>query len=166
MTIDVQIASRVAGIPSAALLRKWARAGLVDAVSGTSDVSACSTSDNAARSTADAGITLRIVNRAQAQRLNRDFRGKDYATNVLTFAYSAQPLAADIVLCAQVIAREAREQGKRLAAHYAHLTVHGALHARGWDHEKPRAALRMEAREIAILGTLGFANPYHATHHG
>ena len=158
MTIDVQIASRVAGIPSIVLLRRWVRAGLDDA--------ARSAIENSAHRVAAANITLRIVNRAEAHRLNRDFRGKDYATNVLTFAYSAQPLEADIVLCTQVIAQEARKQGKPLAAHYAHLTVHGALHACGLDHEKPRDAQRMEAREMAILGTLGFANPYHATNHG
>ena len=140
MAITVQIASKAAGVPSAAQLRKWARAALED----------------------DAGITLRVVNRAEGKRLNRDFRGKDYATNVLTFCYQADPVAADIVLCAQVVAQEAKAQDKTVAAHFAHLTVHGVLHARGFDHENPRTAQRMEARERAILGKLGFANPYEA----
>ena len=138
MNITIQVASKTAGIPSAAQLRKWTRAAL----------------------DGDASLTLRIVNRAEAQRLNRDFRGKDYATNVLTFAYGTSPVEADIVLCAQVVAREVREQGKSLAAHYAHLTVHGVLHAQGFDHEKPRDTKRMDARERAILSKLGFANPY------
>ena len=103
---------------------------------------------------------MRVVNRAEAQRLNHSYCGKNYATNVLTFAYGGAPLEADIVLCAQVVAREAREQGKLLAAHYAHLTVHGVLHAQGLDHENARDAQKMEAREIAILGKLGFENPY------
>ena len=162
VTIEVQIASRVAGIPSAALLRKWVRAAQM-APSAPSALSAPSAPGGRRRSAADGSsalLTLRIVNRAEAQRLNHDFRAKDYATNVLTFAYGTAPLAADIVLCAQVVAREAREQGKTVAAHYAHLSVHGVLHAQGFDHENPRDAQRMEAREIAILGTLGFANPY------
>ena len=161
--IEVQIASRVAGIPATALLRKWVRAALRVPPSASSARSAPSAPAGRRRTAADGSgalLTLRIVNRAEAQRLHRDFRGKDYATNVLTFAYSTAPLEADIVLCAQVLAREAREQGKSLAAHYAHLTMHGVLHAQGFDHEKPRDAERMEAREIAILGTLGFANPY------
>ncbi len=165
MTIEVQIASRIAGIPSATLLRKWARAALAvpSAPLALPVLSAPSAPGGRRRSAADgsgARVTLRIVNRAEAQRLNRDFRAKDYATNVLTFAYGTAPLEADIVLCAQVVAREAREQRKNHAAHYAHLSVHGVLHALGFDHENPRDAQRMEAREIAILGTLGFANPY------
>ncbi|MFV0664268.1 rRNA maturation RNase YbeY [Denitromonas sp.] len=109
-----------------------------------------------------AELTVRIVNAEEGQRLNRDFRHKDYATNVLTFDYSAAPmLAADLVLCAPVVAREAAEQHKPLAQHYAHLLVHGALHAQGRDHESSTAdAEAMEAREIAILAALGTPNPY------
>ena len=110
----------------------------------------------------DAEITVRIVDAEEGRALNRDYRHKDYATNVLTFDYAQAPLViADLVLCAPVIAREAAEQGKTLRAHYAHLLVHGALHAQGWEHDSsPRAARAMEAREIAILAGLGFASPY------
>ena len=111
---------------------------------------------------ADGEITVRIVDADEGQRLNREFRGKDYATNVLTFDYAQSPLVmADLVLCAPVVAREAAEQGKTLAAHYAHLLVHGTLHAQGWDHETGDAdAEAMEARETAILAGLGVADPY------
>ena len=111
---------------------------------------------------ADAEIAVRIVGEDEGRQLNRDFRGKDYATNVLTFDYARAPVvAADLVLCAPVVEREAREQGKALPAHYAHLLVHGALHAQGWDHETSAAdAEAMEARETAILRALGFADPY------
>ncbi len=112
----------------------------------------------------DAELTVRIVDEAEGRALNRDFRGKDYATNVLTFDYALQPVVlADLVLCAPVVAREAADQGKTLPQHYAHLLVHGALHAQGWDHETSDAdAEAMEAREIAILAALGFPNPYAA----
>ena len=111
---------------------------------------------------ADAEITVRIVDSEEGQAMNRDFRKKDYATNVLTFDYTQAPLVtADLVLCAPVVAKEAKEQGKTLQAHYAHLIVHGTLHAQGWDHETSKKdALEMEAREVEILGRLGFANPY------
>lgn len=107
-------------------------------------------------------ITVRIVDTEEGQALNRDYRKKDYATNVLTFDYTQTPVVtADLVLCAPVVAQEARAQGKLLQAHYAHLIVHGALHAQGWDHETSTAdAQAMEAREIAVLAGLGFANPY------
>ncbi len=111
---------------------------------------------------ADAEITVRIVGLEEGRALNRDYRQKDYATNVLTFDYTREPLvAADLVLCAPVVEQEAREQGKTLQAHYAHLLVHGTLHAQGWDHETSRAdAEEMEAYEIQILARLNLPNPY------
>ncbi|HEY1103526.1 MAG TPA: rRNA maturation RNase YbeY [Burkholderiaceae bacterium] len=110
----------------------------------------------------DAEITVRIVDEEEGRALNRDYRHKDYATNVLTFDYAQAPLVmADLVLCAPVVAREALAQGKSLLEHYAHLLVHGTLHAQGWDHETGEAdAQAMEAREAAVLAGLGFANPY------
>ena len=110
----------------------------------------------------DAEITVRIVGEDEGRQLNRDYRRKDYATNVLTFDYSGAPLlAADLVLCAPVVTREALALGKPLAEHYAHLLVHGTLHAQGWDHETSEAdAQEMEAYETAILQELGYADPY------
>ena len=128
----VQYAVAGRGIPRAATLRAWA-----------GDVS---------------GITLRIVGEREGRRLNATFRKKNKATNVLSFAYGRG--CGDVVLCHPVIAREARTQGKTLAAHYAHLVVHGLLHLRGYDHEKKRDALRMEQREVRLLRRLGFPDPY------
>jgi probable rRNA maturation factor len=110
----------------------------------------------------DAEITVRIVDEDEGRQLNRDYRHKDYATNVLTFDYAQEPMVlADLVLCAPVVEREAREQNKSLEEHYAHLLVHGALHAQGWDHEtSEQDAQEMEAYETAILQGLGFADPY------
>ena len=111
---------------------------------------------------APAEITVRIVDAHEARALNREFRGKDYATNVLTFDYARAPvIQADLVLCAAVVEREAAQRGVTLQAHYAHLLVHGALHAQGWDHEtSPADAEAMEARESQLLTALGFEDPY------
>jgi probable rRNA maturation factor len=111
---------------------------------------------------ADGEITVRIVDADEGQALNRDYRQKNYATNVLTFDYAQEPVVmADLVLCAPVVAREAAEQGKTLQAHYTHLLVHGTLHAQGWDHEtSEQDAEAMEAREVEILTGLGLQNPY------
>ena len=110
----------------------------------------------------DAEITVRIVSEEEGRELNKSYRKKDYATNVLTFDYAQNPVVmADLVLCAPVVASEAKEQGKTLAAHYAHLLVHGALHAQGWDHETSKVdAEEMEAYEVEILARLGVKNPY------
>jgi probable rRNA maturation factor len=110
----------------------------------------------------DAEITVRIVGAEEGLALNRDYRGRDYATNVLTFDYTQEPIVtADLVLCAPVVEKEAREAGKTLQAHYAHLLVHGTLHAQGWDHETGEEdAEEMEAYETEIMLGLGFADPY------
>lgn len=109
-----------------------------------------------------AEITVRVVGLDEGRALNRDYRGKDYATNVLTFDYAREPVVmADLVLCGPVISREAAEQGKSLEAHYAHLLVHATLHAQGYDHEtNERDALKMETLEVLLMQSLGFANPY------
>jgi len=121
------------GVPGANSLRKWAALVPLEA-------------------------TLRIVGVHEGRRLNRTFRGKDYATNVLSFQYGKDK--GDVVLCHPVVAREARAQGKKLAAHYAHLVLHGLLHLRGYRHEKKREAERMERAEIRLLARAGFGNPY------
>ena len=136
--IAIQRASRASHIPPDASLQKWARATLAR----------------------EASVTLRYVGEAEARRLNREFRGKNYATNVLTFIYEDRPLAGDIVICAPVVAREAREQGKAVAAHHAHLLVHGLLHLQGFDHERDADAKRMERHERRLLQKLGFPDPY------
>ncbi|HEU5282356.1 MAG TPA: rRNA maturation RNase YbeY [Burkholderiales bacterium] len=139
LSLTTQFAVAARGRPGRRQLRKWAQAALEH----------------------DAEVTLRLVGRAEGRRLNRDFRGKDYATNVLTFVYpEARPLAGDIVLCAPVVEDEARAQGKPRDAHYAHLVVHGMLHLQGYDHERSRAARAMEARETEIVTRLGYADPY------
>jgi probable rRNA maturation factor len=141
LALAIQRASRASHIPSDRKLRAWARA----AAPGGGEV------------------TVRYVAEAEGRRLNREFRGKDYATNVLSFPYEAgaSALQGDIVICAPVVAREAREQGKDAESHHAHLLVHGLLHLAGHDHEKGEAeARRMERRERSILRELGFSDPY------
>ena len=109
----------------------------------------------------DAELTVRIVDAEEGQALNRDYRQKDYATNVLTFDYTQEPVVmADLILCAPVVKREAQEQNKDLVAHYAHMLVHGALHAQGWDHLEDDEAQAMEQREREIMAALGFDDPY------
>jgi probable rRNA maturation factor len=108
-----------------------------------------------------AELTVRWVDADEGLALNRDFRGKDYATNVLTFDYQREPVVvADLVLCVPVVAREAAEQGRDLLAHHAHLLVHGVLHAQGWDHETDEDAAVMEARESRVLRSLGLPDPW------
>jgi len=109
----------------------------------------------------DAEIAVRLVDADEGLALNRDFRKKAYATNVLTFDYAQEPVVmADLIICAPVIEQEATEQGKSLEAHYAHMLVHGTLHAQGWDHIRKKDAEAMEARERDILAALGFDDPY------
>lgn len=139
LELTVQIGTRTTRLPSAAKFKQWLRAAL-------------------ARS---AHVTLRVVGTREARLLNHHYRGRDYATNVLTFIYSnGRPLVGDIAICAPVVVHEARLRGISRDAHYAHLTVHGALHLRGYDHERADEAERMERLEIRILARLGYANPY------
>jgi probable rRNA maturation factor len=116
---------------------------------------------------APAELTIRFVDAEEGRALNHEFRGKDYATNVLTFAYNEgeelpddAPTQADIILCTDVLEREAAEQNKTVEEHTAHLIVHGVLHAQGYDHEDDEEATEMESLETELLGTLGFADPY------
>jgi len=141
--VPVQYGTRRPWAPAAPSLRRWAGAALAGGPRG-------------------AGLGIRVVGMAEARRLNRVFCGRDRPTNVLSFAADAGPggFLGDIAICAPVVAREAREQGKPLRAHWAHMVVHGTLHLLGHDHHGPREARRMEAREIAILRDLGFGNPY------
>lgn len=108
--------------------------------------------------------TLRIIDEREGRTLNFDFRGKDYATNVLTFVYDdTEPLSGDIVICAPIVAQEALAQGKQVHAHYAHLTVHALLHLQGYDHENNTEAAEMEALETALMNKLGYPAPYEVT---
>jgi probable rRNA maturation factor len=140
--IDLQIGSRAARLPTLAQLRRWASVALKK----------------------PGEITVRIVGNAEARRLNLRYRGEDHATNVLSFPYalSRRMVQGDIVLCAPVVAREARSQGKTLEAHLAHLTVHAVLHLQGYGHRRRREAERMEALERKLLAKLGYPDPYEA----
>lgn len=139
-SLSVQYASEATEVPARPQFRRWVGAALQQ----------------------PASVTLRIVDEEEGRTLNRDYRNKDYATNVLTFEYGEESgvLSGDIVLCAPVVEREAHEQGKELLAHYAHLTVHGVLHMQGHDHETEAEATVMEALEVEILLRLRFNNPY------
>ena len=139
--ITVQNASTARNVPTAARIRRWARAALA----------------------AQAQVTIRIVGATEGRLLNRSYRSKDYATNVLTFVFRDHaPLAGDIALCAPVITREARAQRKPVAAHYAHMVVHGLLHLQGYDHESESDARVMERRERTLLAAFGYPDPYKA----
>ena len=144
LNLSVQYACNQTGLPSRPQIRSWVRAALdVDETRGGQ-------------------ITLRFVEPEEGQSLNHDYRGKEYATNVLSFPYEIEPvIAGDLVICAAVVEREAAERGKTLEAHYAHLVVHGILHLQGYDHETGEDdALIMEGKERTILAQLGFADPY------
>jgi probable rRNA maturation factor len=138
-TLSVQYAVAPRNVPTRSQFRRWVRGALEQ----------------------DARVTIRVVGQAEARTLNRSFRGRDYATNVLTFVLRAEPpCEGDVAICAAVVAREAREQGKTLAAHYAHLTVHGILHLQGYDHERSADARVMERRETEIVTGFGYPDPY------
>jgi len=142
LNLAIQYASTLADLPNRTQFRKWAKA--------------------AAR--VDTEATIRIVDEAEGRELNKAYRGKDYATNVLTFPLTEEPhLMGDIIICAPVVAAEALAQDKSLDSHYAHLTVHGILHLHGYDHEIEAQAELMESLETAIVTKLGYANPYLIT---
>ena len=152
LDVSVGYALPRAGLPSAVSFRKWVAAALEGRIR-------------------EADLAIRVVDAREGRALNRHYRGKDHATNVLSFPADAaegvklpkgvkMPLLGDLVICAPVVAREAKEQGKALNDHYAHLTVHGALHLLGWDHEDEREAECMEQLERGILAGLGIADPY------
>lgn len=139
ISLSVQYASNAKKLPTRSQFRRWVKAALEQ----------------------DVQMALRIVDEIEGRALNLGYRHKDYATNVLTFVYDdTAPLYGDVVICAPVVAREAKEQGKDLLAHYAHLTIHAALHLQGYDHENKRDALQMEARETALMLKLRYPAPY------
>ena len=147
LSLSVQYAVPAEGLPARATFRRWAKAAL----------------DRPGE------LALRVVGEAEGRALNRAYRGRDYATNVLSFTYGAVDdgsggtrLGGDVVLCAPVVAAEAHAQGKTLEAHYAHLTVHGLLHLQGYDHESAREAVIMERREADILKNMGYDDPYRS----
>ncbi len=144
LRLSVQDASRRTPLPSRTTLRRWVTAAL----------------------RRQAAVTLRFVGAAESRRLNRDYRGKDHATNVLTFAYCERPpLAGDIVVCVPVAKREAAQRGITLYQHCAHLIVHGILHMQDYDHKEDRQAQQMEALETRIMKSLGYPDPYDSSQH-
>lgn len=139
LRFTVQFGTAARNLPTRAQLRKWAYAALAH----------------------DANVTVRIVGQAEGRALNRSYRGKDYATNVLTFVFrETPPFEGDLAICAPVVAHEARAQGKNVTAHYAHLVVHGMLHLQGYDHENDADARVMEKIETEIVTGLGYSDPY------
>ena len=145
LNLSVQYVCNADSMPTRPQIRAWARAALnVDGMRGGQ-------------------ITIRFIDADEGQELNRMYRGKDYATNVLSFPYETEPLVlGDLAICPSVVAREAAEQGKAQEAHYAHLIVHGLLHLQGYEHESGEEdAQRMEDKEREILASLGFDDPYH-----
>jgi probable rRNA maturation factor len=142
LSITIQYASQQTNLPSKNQFRKWAKAAI----------------------RVDTEVTIRLVDEVEGRALNKTYRGKDYATNVLTFPLTEEPhLMGDIIICAPVVAAEALAQNKPLEAHYAHLTVHGILHLHGYDHKIEAQAELMESLETAIVSKLGYANPYLIT---
>lgn len=139
LSLTVQYASQSALLPTRQQFRRWVKAALQQ----------------------DLQCTLRVVDESEGRKLNHEYRGKDYATNVLTFVYDdTEPLSGDIVICAPVVERESAEQGKQSLAHYAHMTVHSVLHLQGYDHEIEADATEMEALETALMAKLGYPAPY------
>ena len=138
LALAVQYAVATEDLPTRPQVRRWVKAALAR----------------------DAEITVRFVDTEEGQALNRDYRGKDYATNVLSFIYESVPVAGDLVVCVPVVVCEARAQHKSTVAHFAHLVVHGVLHLQGFEHEADADAQAMEARETEIVTRLGYADPY------
>jgi probable rRNA maturation factor len=162
LQVDLQVATRRTDVPGAPSLRRWARAAHTAALQTLSPrrLRAVAPGKGVAPT-----LGVRIVGAAESRRLNLGYRGKDKPTNVLSFPASPaerqlEGSLGDLVVCAQVVAREASEQRKPLRAHWAHMLVHGTLHLLGCDHEQPRAARAMEALEVEILHGLGFDDPY------
>jgi probable rRNA maturation factor len=146
LDLDMQYASEAPGLPDESSFRRWVEAAL-------------------AGQREEAELVIRLVDEEEGRALNRDYRGKDYATNVLSFPFETPPgvelpILGDVAICGPVVLREAAEQGKPVEAHWAHLTVHGILHLLGYDHQEEAEAEQMEALEREVLAELGFADPY------
>jgi probable rRNA maturation factor len=144
LSLAVQYASVARQLPTRAQFRRWVKAALQD----------------------DVKVTVRIVDEPEARELNNNYRGKDYATNVLTFVYDeAGTVSGDIVICAPVVEKEAAVQHKDILGHYAHLTIHAALHLQGYEHERDKDAAEMETLETALMLKLGYPDPYRMNQH-